>query len=154
MTVQILQELISFLEKITPSHYTQQCQSLSGASIGQHVRHTIEMYQCLYQGYENGSVNYTQRKRDVQIESSEVYAIECLQTIVSQLYLQDKTLFLVNENEELFSSYKREILYCDEHAIHHLALIKVGINEIGGYTISDSFGVAPSTIKYRQSCVQ
>ena len=61
---------------------------------------------------------------------------------------------LINNEDSFATSFTRELFYCDEHTIHHLALIRVGINEIGGYQLNESFGVAPSTIKYRQSCAQ
>ncbi|MBS1575551.1 MAG: hypothetical protein JST09_09640 [Bacteroidetes bacterium] len=38
--------------------------SLSGAAIVGHVRHVLEMFVCLQQGYETGMVNYEKRKRD------------------------------------------------------------------------------------------
>ncbi|MFY7900974.1 MAG: hypothetical protein ACOVNY_12370 [Chitinophagaceae bacterium] len=154
MTVSIIEELLEFLQKISPDHYTKNCSSLSNASIGQHVRHTIEMYQCVHNGYADGLINYASRKRDYTIETSVNVAIDCLQAMKSQLYLSDKMMYVQQDDQQLYSSYSREMLYCDEHAIHHLALIRIGVNEIGGYILDSSFGVAPSTLKYRASCVQ
>jgi hypothetical protein len=47
-----------------------------------------------------------------------------------------------------------EIAYNLEHTIHHMALIRVGLHELGDITLDDSYGVAPSTLKYRKRCVQ
>ena len=154
MTTTILQELIDFLCIVETEHYTKPSRILSHATIGQHVRHTIEMYQCLFLDYESGTVDYGKRKRDIVIESSPEYAISCLNEIVGGIWKSDKSLMLHNNEEYYVTSFKRELFYCDEHTIHHLALIKVGITEIGGYHLNESFGVAPSTIKYRQSCAQ
>ena len=154
MTITVIQELIDFLGIVEAEHYTRPSHILNRATIGQHVRHSIEMYQCLLAGYNEGKVDYSKRKRDIVIESSPDYAIECLQRIIVSIQLTDKQLTLVNNEERFASSYRRELFYCNEHTIHHLALIRVGINETGGYQLHENFGVAPSTVKYRQSCAQ
>jgi len=46
------------------------------------------------------------------------------------------------------------MMYNLEHIIHHQALIKVAINQLSDFVVSDSFGVAPSTLQYRKECVQ
>jgi len=49
----------------------------------------------------------------------------------------------------------RELAYCMDHATHHLAIIKIALID-GGHDIinKSSLGVAPSTIRYREACVQ
>ena len=154
MTVSIMQELIGLLRDLKSSDYTLQLPVLSNATIGQHVRHSIEMYQCLLSGYHFGEVEYEKRKRDLVIEESCEYAIDCLQTILDQHQHADKTMQLLCEGETYHSSFNRELLYCNEHAIHHMALLKVGLKEFGDYVVNENFGVAPSTIKNRQQCAQ
>lgn len=150
----IINDLLSFLQEVDDHDYSKACCNLSSSSIGQHVRHSIEIYQCLITGYENAEINYSNRKRDVVLETSSSYAVQCLQGIVQQLPATDKPVFVLDEEEKVPSSFKRELLYCNEHLIHHMALIKVAIKEIGKYTVPATFGVAPSTIKFRQQCAQ
>jgi hypothetical protein len=51
---------------------------------------------------------------------------------------------------QLLSSFHRELAYCLEHSIHHQALIKIGLIELGAlHLIDESFGVAPATLKFR-----
>jgi hypothetical protein len=54
----------------------------------------------------------------------------------------------------LDSNYYREVMYNLEHTIHHHALIKVGIEHFTSLQLPESFGVAPSTMQYRETCAQ
>lgn len=52
------------------------------------------------------------------------------------------------------TNYHRELLYNLEHCIHHQALIKVAVLQCESVKIDDNFGVARSTIEYRNQCAQ
>ncbi len=106
-------------------------------------------------------VNYEKRKRDYQIETDRTFAISLLKDIYHRL--ERPNIDVVLEAEDYTdtaevvavpSNYYRELAYNLEHTIHHMALIRVGINEVSTITLPDEFGVAYSTIKYRQSCAQ
>lgn len=163
MTIQqsvqaIFQQLEDSLVKLTNVQYCQQVDILSGATVGQHVRHVVEMFVCLQDGYETGIVNYENRKRDITIESSNEAALKLMQHIKASLFADNKELILeagFDENSfdlnQIPSNYFREIAYNLEHAIHHMALIKIGISEVSDIVLPTGYGVASSTIKYRQS---
>ncbi|MCG7858155.1 hypothetical protein [Flavihumibacter sp.] len=154
-------QLQDILQQLSPEQYTQSCSTLSGATIGQHNRHIIEMYQCLLEGYENGKVNYEERRRDIRIESDPVLAVELLENICKMLERSNKPMNLhagydaaTMETIQLETNYHREIAYNLEHTIHHMALIKVGLLDLPGIRIPEGFGVASSTMKYRNACAQ
>lgn len=52
------------------------------------------------------------------------------------------------------TNYFREVLYNLEHCIHHQALIKVALLNFNYIQISETFGIAPSTIEFRKICAQ
>ena len=142
-----------------PNHcYTKPCDSLSGASIGEHTRHIIELYQCLLSGYDSAEVSYDKRQRNKRIEQDVLFAVEQLKNIQKTLERPNKPLVvdyeLNGKVSKLNSFYYREVMYNLEHTIHHLALIKVGIIQFTDLKLPDSFGVAPSTLQYRNQCVQ
>jgi hypothetical protein len=154
-------QLSDVLNKLTDEEYTQQSRILFSATIGQHVRHVIELFQCLQNGYDEGVVNYEKRKRDYRIETDREFAAMLLRRIFGNLDKPNKRIVLeaedYNETMETVtipSNYYREIAYNLEHTIHHMALIRVGINEVSSIMIPDEFGVAYSTIKFRQQCAQ
>jgi len=157
----IFLQLLDSLDQLTQEQYNYKCDNLSGNTIGQHVRHIIEMFQCLEIGYETGIVDYDKRKRDIIIETDKSFASGLLKDINGRINKEDKSLFLqtyyddlLSEPEMIGSNYFREIVYNLEHTIHHMALIRIGIKEIGNISVDESYGVATSTLKYRQQCVQ
>ena len=62
--------------------------------------------------------------------------------------------FIDGEEILIESNYHRELLYNLEHCIHHQALIKVAILQLENILVNDNFGVARSTIEYRNQCAQ
>jgi len=54
-------QLAGSLCQLQPGEYVQPSEALSGHTIGQHVRHIIELFQSLENGYEQGLVNYEKR---------------------------------------------------------------------------------------------
>ncbi len=154
MTQFIIKDLISLLKQISNQDYSNPLPVLFNSSIGNHVRHSIEMYECLLNGYDTNAICYDNRKRNPVIETNISTAIECLEIIELSINRTDKTLLLTSMNNAVQSSYFRELLYCDEHLIHHMTLIKIAVHHLGGYQLDDNFGVAPSTIQHREQCAQ
>jgi hypothetical protein len=154
-------QLSHALDQLTDDQYVEPSSILFNATIGQHVRHIIELFQCLENGYDEGVVNYEKRKRDYRIETDRVFAAKCLRAIYRETDKPNKRMLLEAEdyNEEVEtvvipSNYYREVAYNLEHTIHHMALIRVGVNEVSTIELPDEFGVAYSTIKHRQLCAQ
>jgi uncharacterized damage-inducible protein DinB len=154
-----LKELIQVLQDLPDNEiYWNPISSLSGASIGQHTRHIIELYQCLLNGYAVGIVNYDNRKRDNLLETNREAAIEALLGIATVIEQPDKEMTIQCDSLEsgllIKSNYYREVYYNLEHCIHHQALIKVGLVTIGLHAVPEQFGVAPATTQYRKQCAQ
>jgi hypothetical protein len=158
---QVFLQLTNSLNQITVEQYYQPCESLSGNTVGQHVRHIIEMFQCLEEGYNSGEIDYEKRKRDKQIETNREIAKDLLHQILRQIIKSNKPISMLvyyddldTGPEQIQTNYYREIAYNIEHTIHHMALIRIGLREIGDLYLDDSYGVANSTIKHLRKCAQ
>jgi hypothetical protein len=154
-------QLSESLNQLSNEEYMKPSKVLLNATIGQHVRHIIELFQCLENGYDDGVVNYEKRKRDYQIESNKELACSLLKDIYQSIEISNKEIMLETEDYcdtmqlvSIPSNYYRELAYNLEHTIHHMALIRVGINEVSSVVLPEEFGVAYSTVKYRQQCAQ
>lgn len=158
-SVEALAGLVIVLEQLRETAgYNKPCEALSNATIGQHTRHIIELYQCLIGGYASGKINYDDRKRNPLYENDIPAAIEVIGEIQRNLEQPDKEVNIfcgaTDNSVCIESNYYREVLYNLEHCIHHQALIKVGLLSLKNINIDEGFGVAPSTLQYRQECAQ
>ncbi len=153
-----LEQFKKILLQLPEDCYNAPCETLSNSSIGQHTRHVIELYLCLIYGYEEANISYDRRKRNPRIENEVLFAIEQIEFIQNELEKPDKpvkmTYELGGKENTINSNYYREVMYNLEHAIHHHALIKVGIQHFTSLDLPESFGVAPSTMEYRKACAQ
>ena len=152
-----LMEHQELLLKLSNKQYQYQSELLSGASIGQHLRHVVEFYDCLLNGLSQQKINYEKRARSLELENNRKTAINKISSIKDQLLSLELNSRLYLEIEDLIidTSVQRELYYNLEHSIHHQALIKVGLKEQNiGNMVNADFGVAPSTLKYKRQCVE
>lgn len=154
---EILLQVITTINTLTYDEYNTKISILSNASIGEHTRHIIELFQQLHSGYATGLVDYDNRKRNIKLQENIDEAIEALAQLIKQLAKPCKELKLVtlynNGENYILSNYSREIMFNIEHCIHHQALIKVGLLYLNKNNINNNFGVAKATLKYRDDIV-
>lgn len=153
----LLNEVSTVVSQLNDKDYSMALPVLNGNSIGKHVRHMLDLFECLIENSESGTINYDLRKRNPETESSkEVALIQIENTVknIDKLDLGKNILLRQTLNNvpcEINSSTKRELLYNIEHCIHHLAIIKIGIENNFGYVqIPENFGVAYSTLSHRE----
>jgi hypothetical protein len=162
MLVQIvkqnLSENIDFLLQLTNEEMTLPFPELDNASIGEHMRHIIELLGLLVDNYHIGCINYDKRKRDIILQTDKKEAIKILEKYRSEIDKPNRSLSLTHNcfssTELLETNYFRELLYNLEHSIHHQALIKVVLYRLPHIKIPNSFGIAPSTLEYSKQCAQ
>lgn len=155
----LLEQIQYVLDGLTNEQYTQPVKVLSQSTIGQHTRHILEFFTELNKGYENGTVDYDKRIRNHAIESDKFFAVNTLQQIISELVKPDKELMLrvaygTAHSLTVPTNYFRELVYNMEHAVHHMALIRIGAEAITDIEIPAGFGIAASTLKFRKACAQ
>jgi uncharacterized damage-inducible protein DinB len=159
-TKNLFAQIESALQLICSQQYAYKNPLMSNATIGQHVRHIIELYQEMLQGYRSGEVNYEKRQRNFLIETDIAFAAMQMNAINTMLNKADKQLLLTtgyetdNANTTIVTTYARELVYNIEHTIHHMALIRIAFKSAFNIDLNNEFGVAPSTLKYRKTCAQ
>lgn len=160
-----LVEINDLLKGLSQEQYSRKLEILSNASIGQHVRHILEFYQCLFKGEQTKEVNYDDRQRDLKLETDVYFASTTIDAIINSLldikkdfpvtFVADYSSIEGEKPELIQSSFYRELAYNLEHSIHHQALIKVAITEMKiAFLVKENFGYAPSTIRHIKICAQ
>lgn len=161
-SAEIVNQLISISTQLDNAEFTQPLELLSGNSIGKHIRHIIEFYDCLIRGYESDQIDYDTRAHNSLFESNKLVAINEMDKIIEALdRYQDKPLKLLAsycddaKKHLTATSFNRELVYNIEHATHHMAIINIAMrNAFPKINLPANFGVAYSTIKYQQQCAQ
>ncbi len=153
-----LSSLKDLLNQITDPLYILWFQK-PGCSIGQQVRHALEHYQLLFNGLESSRICYDDRERDPLIEQSVDVALSVVDSLISKLISMensaDKMLSVACatgqekcSTVQTETSLTRELLFIQNHTIHHLAIIAILLHN-QSVTVPDDFGVAPATLQFR-----
>lgn len=156
----LLDQLCNVIVQLSDDQFTKPLPILSGSSIGQHVRHSLEFFICLIDAKSSGKINYDNRKHDQFIEQEVALARSIIGSIKEFLNkeaidvpLQMEACYELNATDivTVNSSFNRELAYNIEHTIHHMALIKIGIKEaFSQVVLPEYFGVASSTVRYQK----
>ena len=158
----ILSQLTDLVDQIRESDFVKPAETLSDSTIGQHLRHTLEFFMCFEHGFDKGLINYDKRAHDKLIESDKFLALASIGRISDFVNnLTDKPLKLevgYDLEHETFltidTTATRELVYNIEHAVHHMAIMKIGVREIASYVkLAPDFGIAASTIRYKENSV-
>ena len=148
--ISVLDQLKSVVKQMSGDNYSKTIPSHE-ASVGEHTRHTIEFYQCLFEGLNTGKVNYDKRKRNVEIQVSPESALNFINKIIDQIKNTENDKELILEisydlsdetTQRIHSSYKRELAYNIEHAIHHMAILKsIIVENFRNVSLPKNFGI-------------
>jgi hypothetical protein len=161
----IIFQLTDLIKQFSKEDYSLKLEVFNGASIGMHIRHILEFYTCFLEQKNNHQICYDNRKRQLKYEintSVSIEKFEEIQSLINNLEINKLLKIKTNsgteedDNDFVNSSIGRELLYILDHAIHHMALIKIGIQlNFVNITFSDGFGIAPSTIRHnKNTCAQ
>jgi uncharacterized damage-inducible protein DinB len=137
----ILNQLGDVIHKIKDQDFIKPVPTLNNSTIGQHVRHTLEFFTCLM-NRNNHIINYDERDHDKIIETDRLLAaavIDDLKVFLDKstdnikLLLEASYSLLDSDVTVIETNLFRELAYNIEHAIHHMAIIKIGLKEIATY---------------------
>ena len=160
--VELLEQLVAFLERLSDAQYRHVDERLTTASIGGHVRHVLDHYRLFLAGLPAGEVDYDARERDTAVEL-ECAAAAAAAGIAAQglravpaahlgrpLRVHQQGAYQPGRFDACESRADRELLFLQSHTVHHFALVAL-LARAQGLQPPARFGVAPSTVTWLES---
>lgn len=125
------------------------------SSLGCHIRHVLDFYDCALNMDSNKRIDLTARKRNNEVECNCKVATQYLDVIIDKLnnvdYQADKKVVVIDD----LGLGKIEVQYtlgavfsqANSHAIHHYAIMNYILDNLGISVNDRDFGYNPTTPK-------
>ncbi|WP_136483051.1 hypothetical protein [Cognatitamlana onchidii] len=125
------------------------------SSIGSHMRHILDFYDCIFKMDDENRVDLTARSRNKHVETDCRCAQEYLNEITAKLRV---TAFKIDEaiivrddlglgKTDITYTYGALLAQANSHTIHHYAIINYIFDSLGIVVQDDEFGYNPTTPK-------
>ena len=149
-----LQRGVKLLNNLSDDEYADCSVAPYYSSIGNHIRHVLDVFACIFDGLEKGEIDFSKREKDVLAETNRNVGLRYFETIINRL----------NNLKE--NSFHKKITICDDlgcgkiaaeytlgsalmqaqsHAIHHFATIGYIINQLNISLPVKDFGYNPTS---------
>ncbi|GAA4811915.1 hypothetical protein [Litoribaculum gwangyangense] len=154
-TLKTLNQTKSLLSSLEDDVLSNSSVSPYYSSIGSHVRHILDFYDCIFSINTENKIDLTARSRNIDVESKCTSAEDYLDSIINKLKNFDfDDNRLVNVIDDLGSG-KIQIPYtfgalfaqANSHTIHHYAIINYIANSLKITLSNTDFGYNPTTPK-------
>jgi len=130
-------------------------------AVGPHLRHCIDHFRLLLDGWRSGSVDYDARPRDLDLEGDPRAVSEALEAIAGSLATirgddlpsnLTVTQSAASRRPPLSSPscLERELVFLSGHTIHHIAIMVLAARA-AGVDVPSRLAVAYSTEAHRES---
>lgn len=149
-----LNNAVALIDAISEKTYTDASVGPYYSSIGSHIRHALDFFDCIINGIQHNDIDLTARKRDEVISTDKEAAKNHIYSIQQQLqaFVDVNTDYLLNVTDNLGTG-KVTILYTLEsvlaqantHAVHHYAIISYMLQTLDVLIEIPGFGYNPST---------
>ncbi|WP_248722546.1 hypothetical protein [Seonamhaeicola sp. ML3] len=154
-SLKTLQKSRFLLEKLTDDELCNASISPYYSSIGTHLRHILDFYDCIFKASSGEIIDLTARSRNREVESKCCSALSYLGFIEDKLRSSrnkmDETVTVVDDlgMGSIKMQYTRASLFsqANSHTIHHYAIINYILEGLNISFEDSDFGYNPTTPK-------
>jgi len=152
--IQNLNRGVNLLNSINDEQYANNSTAPYYSSIGIHMRHILDVFDCIFKGIEARQIDLTARERNELAETKVAVGLTYFDQIMSKLneiqledlnqmveVKDDLGLGMVTANYTLAAA----LIQAHSHAIHHFASIGYIISQMGINLPDGDFGYNPTT---------
>lgn len=149
-----LQKASLLLTSIDQKIYIDESIAPYYSSIGSHIRHVLDFFNCIVEGLDVNNIDLTARKRDERVATQIPYALESIlsiqQTLMSFSNVSTNYLIHVTDNlgqGNITVDYTLEsiLAHANSHAVHHFATIGYMLHQLNVPHTVSGFGYNPTT---------
>ena len=155
-----LQRGVKLLHSVDDNVYSDNSVAPYYSSIGGHMRHILDIFDCAFEGMDSRKIDLTKRKRNSLAEQKVDSGLQYFYRIIEKLeFLKDKDLdFMVDVKDDLGlgiveTNYTMAsvLIQAHSHAIHHFASLGYVISQLGIELPDSDFGYNPSTPREKET---
>jgi len=145
---------IQLLSQITDEQYSNTSIAPYYSSIGSHVRHILDVFDCIFEGLPFENINLIARKRNIMVEKFTINGINYFEEIklkLNQLGTENLNIIVKVTDDlglgKVTANYTLVaiLIQAHSHAIHHFASVGYIISQLGINLPDDDFGLNPTT---------
>jgi len=149
-----LQRGIKLLNAIDENQYTDNSVAPYFSSIGIHMRHILDVFDCVFSGLESKNVDLSARKRNELVEHKIDLGLDYFEVIITNLEAlnTDNLNVIIKVKDDLGSGFVTAnytlasiLIQAHSHAIHHFASIGYIISQLDINLPDADFGYNPTT---------
>lgn len=149
---------VSLLQYISDEDYSNTTIAPYYSSIGGHIRHILDVFDCIFEGLSRNEINLINRKRNELAERHTSHGINYITATIKKLKNLNPEDFnkIVNVTDDLglgvvSANYTLVgiLIQAHSHAIHHFASVGYVITQLGIQLPDEDFGFNPTTPKQK-----
>ncbi len=158
-SLESIDQMTTFIAGLNDAEYQYSAAPWFDSSIGQHLRHIVDLFLALKDRTKTDDINYDVRRRGASIETIRKIGLAELSDIrqwmisiteddINQKISVSTEVALSSQQTETFaSSFGRELCFAASHLTHHLAIMAV-IAKMAGKKVDPTLGLAPATATF------
>ena len=154
-SIQTLKKSQILLEKLSNDQLCNELIPPYNSSIGTHIRHILDFYDCIFEVNSENRIDLTKRKRNKEAELNCESALIYVETIVNKLnsisFNVNTSIIVIDDlglgKIEIPYTFGALIAQANSHTIHHYAIINYILDGLGISIEDEKFGYNPTTPK-------
>ena len=154
-TLKTLQKSQVLLDHLSNNQFCDASVPPYHSSIGTHIRHILDFYDCIFNKNPENKVDLTARTRNKAVEADCGCAQDYLNQIIGRLHAasfhMNDTVLVTDDlglgKTEIPYTYGSLLAQANSHTIHHYAIISYIFNTLGIVINDTEFGYNPTTPK-------
>jgi len=149
-----LNKAIALLKEIDSETYCNNTIGPYYSSIGSHIRHILDFFDCIIRGLDTNDIDLTSRKRDENLAMSKKAAKSYIYNLQATLcsFIDENTDYLIHVTDNMGQgkitvNYTLEsiLAHANSHTVHHYASIGYILDRLGVEMQVSGFGYNPTT---------